>query len=294
MRKWDSYPHNSWEFHEHVVESKYNTNPNKLVAQTFATPLYQAFLEYDNLFVNNSLGNLSARRFPPVSSLKNSEGNVMSEADIKTSFRNLYDYSSKPFAILEYSLTTTPDNRIITTCPICTCGKIESLDHIIPRADKPEFSTHPFNLIPSCTKCNGKKNSNWKDRGEYKYINPYLDDLSDKQYLLLKPVWIDNNPIITYEIFQGPQVSDALYAKIKNHFEDLDLCKRFLDCSSEELDKISIDVKSASSSDSEYQIRATLLRSGRALLEKEGKSYWLGLLKIKCATDRHLFEYLLR
>ena len=291
MKKWQHYPHSPWEFHEDVVASKQDRNLDKTVAQTFNDMIYQAFLEYEDNFYSDSLGLIQPRNFTPVEELKKSDGSLLSETEIKRSLHDLYDYDSFPFAILKYFLTTTEDNQIITTCPICTCEKIGSLDHIIPRQAMVEFSTNPLNLIPSCTKCNGKKSTNWKENNVYKYINPYLDDLSDKEYLRVMIIWIDDKPVCDFETYQGNGISDSLYAQIHNHFHDLELCTRFREAASEALGSIANSIQSESGTI--YSRRASLLREGRKQLIQEGQSYWLGLLKIKCASDRRLFEYLL-
>ena len=69
------------------------------------------------------------------------------------------------------------------TCPICDTLLIEtdSIEHFLPKSKYPALSIHPFNLFPSCEKCNHKKGD--KDpllNMKYPYIlHPYNHPLED-------------------------------------------------------------------------------------------------------------------
>ncbi|MEE4375080.1 HNH endonuclease signature motif containing protein [Pseudomonas alliivorans] len=48
-----------------------------------------------------------------------------------------------------------PDNK----CQICFYGEADSLDHYLPKELFPSLTISPYNLIPSCFSCNGKKST---------------------------------------------------------------------------------------------------------------------------------------
>lgn len=57
-------------------------------------------------------------------------------------------------------------------CPMCGGTGVAELDHVLPKADYPEFATFSFNLVPTCSGCN-KRRSNKGNR--YHFVHPYFD-----------------------------------------------------------------------------------------------------------------------
>ena len=284
MKLLPHYQPYSFVFHQIVVDAKKKTTGCYKTAIRTMNLVKERFDEYNDRFNHNALGSLKSVRFH-----KTDAGH----RQIADHLKALYSFGSSPFSKLYQILTTTPNGEEITSCPLCELDLIGSLDHIVPRAAMPEFSTHPLNLIPSCTKCNAKKNANWRVGKQYKYINPYIDDFFDKEFLRIIVNWNNNKPFITYEIFQGNNVSDNEFKKISFHFHDMELCKRYASRTYNELASIANSIRSRMGKNNELEIRASLRREGKTLLANNGKSYWLGLLKLECASNSRLFSYIL-
>lgn len=71
------------------------------------------------------------------------------------------------------------------TCQYCTLNSVNTLDHIIPKENYPEYAVHPKNLFPACSQCNSKKSNKWLDNNNnFEFINLYSHDLPNLQYLL--------------------------------------------------------------------------------------------------------------
>lgn len=68
-----------------------------------------------------------------------------------------YDNSDACISKLRGEIIENNNGEITLTCPICGLRDATDLDHYIPRQLFPEFSIHPYNLIPICHKCNNKK-----------------------------------------------------------------------------------------------------------------------------------------
>lgn len=283
MRKWKPYGADSWAFHEFVVDSKYNTNPAKATALKYQSDLWQRFAEYNYLFPDNDLASLTTVVF---------DTDPKNNKRIKEHFHDLYKYDSNPFQFLKNELTTTSTGVEITTCPLCRLDLISSLDHIVPRQAFPEFSTHPYNLIPSCDVCNGKKNSIWIDNGHYKYLNPYIDDVESKTYLRVKIEWVEDRGIPVFEVFRGSGISDDLFEKIEAHHEALNLCTRYQERCSEVLGSIASTIRESSDGQNMYAVRKSLIHRGEEILSSEGESDWEGLLYKECGYNLRFAKYL--
>ncbi len=128
-------------------------------------------------------------------------------------------------------------------CPYCGEGRIEELDHYLPKETYAEYTIYPRNLIPICSKCNKKKSKKFLDkRSERKFINYYYDEIDKIDFLEIKidydVIDIKNSLIAKYYLnFKG--ITDLkMITIIKNHFENLDLLNRYKEYASTELSHI--------------------------------------------------------
>ena len=60
-------------------------------------------------------------------------------------------------------------------CSYCRYGQADSLDHFVPKATVPELSVEPFNLVPSCSRCNHKLGSGYSSEPGLQMLHPYLE-----------------------------------------------------------------------------------------------------------------------
>lgn len=118
-------------------------------------------------------------------------------------------------------------------CPFCGgIGTPRNLDHFLPKAHFPQFSVLPHNLVPACRDCNmdGKAHS-FATNAADQIIQPYADN--DRFFI---DQWIfatfhagnDEEPG-EFEYYTSPPEgwSEVDKLRVKKHFEDFDLAKRY-------------------------------------------------------------------
>lgn len=152
---------------------------------------------------------------------------------IKSELVNLYEYY---FRNEEKESRTTYDkllNSAHEQCPFCGgIGTPRNLDHFLPKAHFPQFSTFPQNLVPSCRDCNmdGKAES-FAKRAEDQFLQPYVDH--DRFF---KSKWISarcildpsNRPASIQYYADPPQEWQKVHKeRVQKHFNDFGLAKRF-------------------------------------------------------------------
>ncbi|WP_167631728.1 HNH endonuclease [Mariprofundus ferrooxydans] len=118
-------------------------------------------------------------------------------------------------------------------CPFCGgIGTPRNLDHFLPKAHFPRFSILPHNLVPSCRDCNmdGKAQA-FAINEEDQIIHPYADH---NRFFLEQ--WIfstyhtdnDGEPgEFEYYILPPEDWSEVGKQRVRKHFEDFDLAKRY-------------------------------------------------------------------
>lgn len=163
-------------------------------------------------------------------------------ADItKKELVNLYEYylrnSKKPGRSIYDELYLSANDQ----CPFCGgIGRPRNLDHFLPKAFFPQFSILPVNLVPSCRDCNmdGKGQDYAKTENE-QIIHPYLDKnrFFSKKWVSAKV--IQDNPC-TIEYYVSPpsnwNINDQ--ERVRTHFHDFDLAKRYSIQAADELSTI--------------------------------------------------------
>lgn len=124
-------------------------------------------------------------------------------------------------------------------CPFCRITDVETLDHIAPKANYPQFSVFHKNLYPCCASCNKRMGSGIFSSKKTS-IHPY--DFDQK---ICTEIWLHakikrKNPI-TMEFYTSPPEnwSDDLKFKIKNYFEETKLAEKFSINSAAEIIRIS-------------------------------------------------------
>ncbi|MCC7702247.1 HNH endonuclease [Janthinobacterium sp. GW460P] len=112
-------------------------------------------------------------------------------------------------------------------CPYCGFGHVSTLDHFLPKARYPALSILPANLVPSCSDCNKGKGSpviNRKTQG----LHPYFEPENIETDIWLHANLIQTTPLtIEYEIKIPNDWDKDLKKRLKNHFKDFELSKRF-------------------------------------------------------------------
>ena len=171
-------------------------------------------------------------------------------------------------------------------CPYCGEGKIEEVDHYIPKEDYPEFTLYPYNLIPICNKCNKKKSGKFLDEiGNRQFINYYYDEIDDLDFVRVQ-IKYDKDNIqktikIKYIADYNKITNKYLLEIIKSHYTNLKLLSRFEDAASNEVSEL-ITTLISQSERNECKIRDWIQMTIEGKKNKQlsiyGKNDWKYLL----------------
>lgn len=221
MLKIKYYEENAYSFYEDIIRSKRNTkNKPRFKDEIVAISNAQSdcFDVYDNAFNFNSLVSIDAAAY---------------DDNDKNNLKALYSYRNKKIQELKNTLTIHPlhKNSILNTCQNCTINEVDTMDHILGQTEFPEFAVHPKNLFPCCSVCNKKKSDDYvDDKGSQLFLNLFLDDLPQSQYLHVE---FGNNWLPRFRLRQPDDISNDLFRLIENHYKRLDLLTRFRDNSNQ-------------------------------------------------------------
>ena len=64
------------------------------------------------------------------------------------------------------------DEHDLVICPMCGGTSVATLEHVLPKADYPEFAVLSFNLVPCCDGCQRRRSNKGN---KYDFIHPYFD-----------------------------------------------------------------------------------------------------------------------
>ncbi|WP_317204185.1 HNH endonuclease signature motif containing protein [Janthinobacterium sp.] len=152
---------------------------------------------------------------------------------VKSELVNLYEYY---FLNKEKASRTTYDkllNSAHEQCPFCGgIGTPRNLDHFLPKAHFPQFSTFPQNLVPSCRDCNmDGKAVDFARRVEDQLIQPYVDHdrFFTTQWIFAKCILdATKRPTSIHYFVAPPQGWDQVHKyRVQKHFDDFGLAKRY-------------------------------------------------------------------
>lgn len=118
-------------------------------------------------------------------------------------------------------------------CPFCGgIGTPSNLDHFLPKSHFPQFSILPFNLVPACRDCNmGGKGSMFAKNAEDQIIQPYADKSQFFSEQWIFATYHDGNDTQPGEFEYHTQPpchwSEVDKARVRKHFKDFNLAKRY-------------------------------------------------------------------
>ncbi|HIF9135786.1 TPA: hypothetical protein ACX6QO_000244 [Photobacterium damselae] len=242
MLKIKSYQEDAYSFYGDVVSSKRNTTKKprlKDELEVIGDTQLNCFNVYDENFQINSLINIMPEGYSEIN---------------KENLKGLYSYRNKKIQSLKNSLTVHPlyRNSILNICQNCTINEVDTMDHILGQTAFPEFSIHPKNLFPCCSACNKKKSDNYVDEeGNQLFLNLYLDDLPQSQYLHVE---FSDNWVPNFFLEKNDDISDELFKLIENHYARLDLLNRFRDSSNEIINTLKSTIKTFNTEDIKKKI----------------------------------------
>lgn len=127
----------------------------------------------------------------------------------KTKGRNIYT-----------EIQSLPAN---SRCPFCGVRVVTTLDHYLPKSKYPIYAVTPYNLIPSCSDCNGLKKGGIITSELDLLLNPYFDDVQSEQWLFCDIEIMYGFLTPKYYTKENPVFTDTQNMRIKNHFKVLQL-----------------------------------------------------------------------
>jgi hypothetical protein len=272
MKNVNPYTADAFTFHKQVCEIK-RTLANDLTYKARLASLdaniQLLYNAYDGTFAANVLQTM------------NPHGYIDPQ---KADLHRLYKYNSAMLQKLKNEITTTTSGRKVQ-CQNCTMNEANSLDHLVPKEEFPEFSVNPKNLFPCCSKCNSYKGKNWRSEGVRTSLNLYIDQLPVEQYLFVNTK-IGNNVIETEFYLNNPNgVNADLFALITSHYKELYLLKRF----SESADDVITSFRAVLESARDKLSLANTRELARNFIAKEriafGYNYWQSILKSSLIED---------
>jgi hypothetical protein len=112
-------------------------------------------------------------------------------------------------------------------CPFCGFGHAKTLDHFLSKARYPAFSILCANLVPACADCNTCKGASVVMQNT-QMLHPYFEEQSIENEPWLFAEVVESVPATVRYFIQppGPWHND-LIQRVTNHFNKLDLAKRF-------------------------------------------------------------------
>lgn len=274
MKNIDVYSDCSHTFFKTIINSKREKKKDKKYKKRLnllSPQIKPQFKDYDDNFNLNSLVLIKPSTYL---------------GQNKTDLLSLYEYKRKDLQQLKIKLTTDSKNRVHNICQNCTISEVNSFDHYIPKGDFPEFSVHPKNLIPSCTKCNSKKSTTWKISGKVVFLNLYLDILPNVEYLFVDFTIKGDDIDLEYKIDNRNKINKNLFELIETHYEKLELLQRFKENSDLIISEIDNQFRAFSSSSLGINdIAKIIIDKSEEDKKMYGFNYWKSILTISLVLN---------
>jgi hypothetical protein len=270
MRGLKHHRANTFDFHQKVISRKLDAVFRARVSIHDPT-VKTLFDNYDLAFANTRLTEMVRH-------------GGFTKIDIDD-FEELYSYKSRVMQDLLKEVTTVEHNRICNTCQNCTINEVNSFDHLLPQSEFPEFIVNPKNLFPSCSKCNGHKSTAWRNGFVGNFLNLYLDQLPQVQYLFVDLVVSpDPNGLIEtyYDIRNTAGIEPNFFNRIYSHYHRLQLRKRFSLNSDSVITDLISTFKHAKNKNDTVDETINACNENRQIL---GFNHWKDILKIQLVNN---------
>jgi len=266
MKNLKPYKDDCFDIHKRAVNKKQTGDLKERLAKLNSNveTEYKIFLEK---FTMNQLGQLI-----PNTALS------LSKADLLT----LYSYQSSVIISVRESIRKLQIKTIITTCQNCTIDTANTLDHLLPKTSYPEFVVNPKNLFPCCSTCNSYKLDSTESGAGQKFLNLYLDDLPEEQYLFLS-VYLDSNNDLDFKFHLknvDSKIEANIFSVIESHYEKLHLFDRMKLKSIEHLSELESRILAFSHRLSIDEIVIHLTTAVNDEKEAYGENHWKCILEL--------------
>ncbi|WP_434518100.1 HNH endonuclease [Pseudomonas sp. NFX1] len=222
---------------------------------------FQAFAPSHLVQAAEYVENARAANLYKFSSFKGGKADVVTSGVTKGEFYSLYTQyfvgKNKAARVYYDALMVSAPNQ---KCPYCGFGHVYTLDHYLPKAKFPQFSTLVVNLVPACRDCNeGGKRTSAAALAAEQPLHPYFDRgaFYKEQWLFARV--IESMPASIEFYVSCPLVWSAEQKKrVRTHFKEFGLKKRYAVEAAEELSTLSPRLKMYHQQDSIDEIRKQL------------------------------------
>jgi 5-methylcytosine-specific restriction endonuclease McrA len=281
MKNIKFYQNDTFQFHKGIIDSKKNRKADltfKDRLNSYNPNIKILFQNYNTKFLSNSLAELNEFGY---------------EEEKKKTLLQLYTFQGKKFQALKVELTTKEGNIVDNTCQNCTLSEVNSFDHILPKDDFPEFVVNPKNLFPSCTNCNSRKGTTWRENGKSIFLNLYTDILPNEQYLFVD-IEIENSELkLTYYLDNKNQIDSELYVLIETHYRKLGLCHRFKENSDIVVSELENEINEYKDIVPIENIKEIIEKKCKKDRELLGFNYWKSILRLALINhDEYMSQFL--
>lgn len=232
-------------FEQAIDECILGITGNNLLRQCLVSSkadLCDAGVKYTN---EASIGNLYA--LPPISA----DGdpiviNSLKKSELVKIYDQYFRAGNKPARRIYDSILNAAQEK----CPFCGgIGTPRNLDHFLPKANYPQFSIFPSNLVPSCRDCNmDGKAQNFATSSEEQIIQPYSDSqcFFTEQWIFATYISDDDIEPGRFEYYALPPEcwSEIEKKRVQRHFVEFDLAKRYATKAAEQLGTVLSQIRS--------------------------------------------------
>jgi hypothetical protein len=105
-------------------------------------------------------------------------------------------------------------------CPYCGDSQSDTVDHFLPKTKYHVFSIYPFNLVPSCIRCNGKKIARFQNNENEILFHPYLHCITDQLNLDIS-YSLEPRTLLNIQVL--PAENSDIEIRVRNTFDRLKL-----------------------------------------------------------------------
>ena len=193
--------------------------------------------EQTNEYINHAnAGTLSS--LAPLICRRNEDPIVIGNV-LKSELVKLYDYymvQKQPARDIYDAILVAANDK----CPFCGgIGRPKSLDHYLPKANYPLFSVFPHNLVPACRDCNTAKSNSLATNANEQVLHPYFDNdfYFSVQWIFARVVQTEPCSLEFY-VIPPDTWQDISKDRVRQHFNDFDLAKRYSIQTAEELSTV--------------------------------------------------------
>jgi hypothetical protein len=146
-------------------------------------------------------------------------------APARTSIETIFRRRLGRFRELIDGLTTHFESTEDATCPYCNFIEQWEHDHYLPKSVYPEFCLYPWNLVPICKHCNGKKLALFQENGVRLFQHLFSELQGITGFL---EVEIRYEPLsVSFSLVNPGTLSATQFEVLQKHFAKLELDRRY-------------------------------------------------------------------